>query len=429
MKRILFFFIFVIIFGTVVYGEDYSFDVSEFEKKPFEIGYELRLNPVISTLNEDAVFYSMMNKTGDTDAQTEIRFEIDSSFKKSKNSLFLIGAVNRLIQAGESDDHSDIYQLYYERNFTDNLSLSIGKKTAKWGKGYVFNPVSFAGRQKDVNDIDASMEGFFLVSGQYIKSLKGPLSNYSIELIIIPENRDEDELKQFNTDYYTTADWNYMARLYMLYRDIDLDLYILHNRLNQNGYGSDFALNITTNFEVHGEIAYRENLELLKINPETGEYYKDLVNTESYITGVRYLTVEGTTFILEYLHNGSGLSRGRTTLFFEQVLESNNLKNPAMISPQIFFKERINKQFAMQNYLYLKASHPEPFNILYFMPGIFSIYNLDDNSFQTSLELAYSRFNDFQISLKYTSLFGDPATEFGEKLNTSKLEARLYFIF
>jgi len=47
---------------------------------------------------------------------------------------------------------------------------------------------------------------------------------------------------------------------------------------------------------------------------------------------------------------------------------------------------------AMQDYLYLRVTQKEPFNILYFTPAITTIMNLDDGSFQISPELLYTGF-------------------------------------
>jgi hypothetical protein len=44
----------------------------------------------------------------------------------------------------------------------------------------------------------------------------------------------------------------------------------------------------------------------------------------------------------------------------------------------------------MKDYLYLRISQKEPFNILYFTPAITSIVNVNDKSLSISPELLYT---------------------------------------
>ncbi len=435
IKRLLILF-FILSSIAFSFADDYDFDVSEFEKKPFEINTELRINPILIGLNSDSIFYQLQKKSGDSDFSSRWRFELYSSFKKGDNTLFFSGQSMIDIHELETEDTYKVYEYYFDRRMSGNWSFIIGKKSVKWGKGYVFNPVSFAGRQKDVNDVDASLEGYALTSVQYIKSLKGPLSNYSVQIIVLP-NLTGDSFKpcNINEGFPSDAEWNYIGKLYLLYRDVDIDVYILYNDLQQNKYGFDIALNLTTNFEVHGEVSYEENFERFKLFNESeghgNEIQYEKFQVKKYLAGVRYLTVPGTTFILEYIYNGEGLSLDETEQYFEWVRNDTwpTMYDSSYILPMEFYKEYFTQQFSMQNYLYLKASHPEPFDILYFTPGIFSIYNLDDNSFQTTLELSYTRFDDFLISLKYSRMFGDENTEFGEKITTEKLEFNFILTF
>ena len=44
----------------------------------------------------------------------------------------------------------------------------------------------------------------------------------------------------------------------------------------------------------------------------------------------------------------------------------------------------------MQDYLYLRLSQKEPWDLLYFTPALTGIHNLDDQSFSISPELVYT---------------------------------------
>ncbi len=46
------------------------------------------------------------------------------------------------------------------------------------------------------------------------------------------------------------------AKLYLLYRDIDFDFMFLSNGSRSSRFGMDFSKNLAPNFEIHGELAY-----------------------------------------------------------------------------------------------------------------------------------------------------------------------------
>jgi hypothetical protein len=83
----------------------------------------------------------------------------------------------------------------------------------------------------------------------------------------------------------------------------------------------------------------------------------------------------------------------------------------------------------MQDYLYLRVTQKEPFNILYFTPAITTIMNLNDRSFSFSPELLYTGFTNWEFRLKGTALAGQKETEFGEKQNDYRIELRVRYYF
>ncbi len=82
-----------------------------------------------------------------------------------------------------------------------------------------------------------------------------------------------------------------------------------------------------------------------------------------------------------------------------------------------------------RNYLYLKISQKEPFDILYFTPGLVTILNLDDRSYSLIPELSYTGFTNWEFRSRFTILNGSALTEFGEKQNKHKLELRARYYF
>jgi hypothetical protein len=83
----------------------------------------------------------------------------------------------------------------------------------------------------------------------------------------------------------------------------------------------------------------------------------------------------------------------------------------------------------MKDYIYLRISQKEPFDILYFTPSITWIFNLDDRSFTLSPELLYTGITNLELRLKATALAGGHFTEYGEKQNDYRIELRLRYYF
>ena len=83
----------------------------------------------------------------------------------------------------------------------------------------------------------------------------------------------------------------------------------------------------------------------------------------------------------------------------------------------------------MRDYLYVKASQPEPFSWLYTSISVFTIYNLSDNSFLISPQFGYKPFTNSEILLWPTLFFGDESSEHGSKQIEKRVEIWLRFFF
>ena len=79
--------------------------------------------------------------------------------------------------------------------------------------------------------------------------------------------------------------------------------------------------------------------------------------------------------------------------------------------------------------MYAKVSQKEPFDLLYLTPGITTIVNLDDSSYSITPEIVYAGFTNLEMRLRLSLLNGGYYSEYGEKINSSKLEARLRYFF
>jgi hypothetical protein len=285
------------------------------------------------------------------------------------------------------------YESYLSYQLPPKLTLEIGKRAIKWGKGYAWNPVAFVEREKDPNDPSLSREGYVLVLADLIYSFAGSLKTFAITPILLPVTRDTNE--EFSGETAT----NFALKLYLLYEDNDIDLVYLGEGSLSERMGVDFSRNITSNFEIHAEWAYLRDYKKVKVS-ESGELRSEVNNIQRYLLGLRYLTENDITYIFEYYHNGAGYNKDDVEDFYTLVNDAELLfNNSADTSLLILAKTAaqsgyISRNF-MRNYLYFRLSQKEPWDILYLTPAITIIANLDDSSYSLTPEVIYT--NNYQL--------------------------------
>ena len=131
----------------------------------------------------------------------------------------------------------------------------------------------------------------------------------------------------------------------------------------------------------------------------------------SFLLGLRYLSSMDTTYILEYYHNGTGFSSSELMGFFLftdkafDTFESTG-KTKQLKKAETLFQGNYGRMNPGKDYLYLRISQKEPFNILYFTPALTTIMNLDDRSFSISPELLYEGIKNWEFRLKGMALVG-----------------------
>lgn len=399
---------------------EYSFEVEEFEKKPYEFSGNLSFKPTVSILNADSRLYKLKYLDSESENvldEYNLSIEALGSYEISKFKFLASGKYDFVYNTSDEQEYDfHLFEFYSQYSVNTNFTAWLGKKTVKWGKGYIWNPVAFVGRQKDVNDVDASLEGYSLVMGQFVKSFDSTLKNISISPILIPVTDD------LNSDFSSAESVNIALQVYMLIADTDVDLYLFADDQDHYKIGVDFARNLLTNWEIHAELAF-ENSYTKSYIDETYSLQETTDGILNYIIGTRYLTSGNTTIIFEYLHNDKGYSDKEMSNFYnatDTVLVAGSRQNLSLVKS--FQKNEMNRQFLMKDYLYLKASKPEPFDILYITPSAYMVYNLNDNSTRFGFELKYNRFENIELLLRQSYFPPKSKTEFGEKLNEYKTE-------
>src|SRR4030043_524723 len=420
--------------GPVAFAEEeYKFDLSEIEKKPYHIGGYAELRPVVFWLDRDASLYKLKffnRDEGNTLEEYNGKLQLEGSFEKGIARLFV--RTNFDLQYSYLGwDHNEtkrmIYEGYLSLKPSDSLNFKFGKQTLLWGKGYAFNPVAFISKPKDPDDPELALEGFIAASADYIKSFSGPLKTFSITPVIFPV------YEHINDDFGKINRFNFVGKLYFLFYDTDIDLIGLTGGSKTNRFGMDFSRNITTNFEVHGEFAFINN-QTKKVIDSQGKISESKFDAKSYLLGIRYLTSSDTTFIFEYFRNGTGFSHLEMKDYFSFIDKGYDLflsnGNDALLKKASSVTEgNYGRPNPMQDYLYLRVTQKEPFDILYFTPAITGIMNLNDKSVSISPELLYTGITNLELRLKAIALVGQNGTDYGEKPNDYRIELRVRYYF
>lgn len=423
----------LIFVSSVSLAEEYKFDISEIEKKPYHLGGYVELRPVLFGLDRDASLYKLKffnRDEGKTIEEYNGKLQLEGSLEKGIARLFVRTNFD-LKYSYLGWDHNDsktmIYEGYLSLKPSPSLSFKFGKQTILWGKGYAFNPVAFVGRPKDADDPELALEGFITASADYIKSFSGPLKTFSITPVIFPV------YEHINDDFGTVNKLNFAGKLYLLLYDTDIDLIAMTGGSRTSRVGMDFSKNVTTNLEVHGEFAFINNQKSRVIDSQ-GNISEAKFGAKSYLLGIRYLTASDTTFIFEYYRNGTGFSHFEMKDYFTFIDKGYNLflsaRNESLLKKAASVTQgNYGRPNPIRDYLYLRITQKEPFNILYFTPAITTVMNLNDQSFSISPELLYTGVTNWEFRLKGTALVGSKGTDFGEKQNDYRIELRVRYYF
>jgi hypothetical protein len=403
--------------------DEYGFDMTEFASKPFEWGGHADVKWEHMDTNTRGALYRL--KHHDDHRSTLDRLtsglQLDGLYKKGTMSFKGVVNVEGVRDETGGSDSVEVYEANLNVKHNRHLSLDMGKKAHRWGNGYAWNPSGFMNRPKDPNNPEEILEGYTGAGMDWVKSFNGPLQSLALNLVALPVSGD------INNDFGTPHHVNIAAKLYLLYRDTDIDVMVFSGNSRSTRYGFDFSRNLAPHFEIHGEFAHITRVDQ---EPISGQRR----SAEKYLAGLRYLTENEITAILEYYHNGAGLSEGDMDRFYALV-EAAEIQFTAGANDALYRNaRRISRQGytaaqAGRNYLYLKINQPEPFDLLYLTPSVICIFNLDDKSYSVTPELTYTGLTDWKLRLRFSFLNGAAASEFGEKQNENKLELRAQYYF
>ncbi len=407
-----------------------DFDIPEVDKKPYSFSAELEVSENIKGYDNDSLlFYQKFPDGTDKDTFFQTDFNLKAEGDYTYDIVKLYTRLNGTLYYNE-DEHWETdfkaEEAYVSFQQSPAFSLDIGKKVFKWGKGYAWNPTAFFSRPKNLEDPDATLEGFYAVSSDMIKSMDGPLKTIAFTPVIMPVS---DHL---NDDWESETDVIFGGKIYFFTCDTDIDFMFLYGSEVPDRFGLDFSKNIFPNFEIHGEAAIVKDY-VKYITDRQGNLTEKKYNAISYLFGIRYLSSMDTTTIFEYYRNGKGYTSDEFEDYFS-LIETGYSQYHNSGQMNVLMKSRLhgkyyNRQTAMKDYLYLKVSQKEPFDILYFTPSVTAIYNINDKSGSIASQITYTPITNLEFDLKATFLLGSKYTEYGEKVNDYNITASVKYYF
>ena len=407
-------------------AEEYSFDASAFEKKPFELGGYVELKQEDFALNRAGAFYKLNNfgqPQRDDLGRTTGTLQLAGKLRQGMGTFDF--RTNSGLQRDQlAHDHDNtIFEAAYSLRPSPGLTMEAGKRALKWGKGYAWNPMGFVERPKDPNDPQLAREGIWMANSDLIFNPGGNLQTIAFTPVLVPVGND------INSDFGASGHLNPSAKLYLLYRDIDIDFAWQGKGSRPARFGMDFSTNLASNFEIHGEWARIQQFTR-PVTDSAGRVTNEVGNATSYLLGLRYLTAGDTTYIAEYYRNGTGYSEQEALQFYQLVNNAFATGSGALLQKALSLSRgSYGRPNPGKDYLYFRAQQKDALGIVYFQAAVTAMMNWQDRSYQVTPELSYTGVNNLELRLKVLMLQGGSATDFGEKQNSRKLEfyARYYF--
>jgi len=410
--------------------DEFTFDVDAFERKAFELTGYVELEPEYAKANEAGALYQLQfydiepedeieRLTGTVELEANLRQGIVSAKVQSHSEIVWD-------HLGETQEHA-LFQAFVSVQPEPVLAVDIGKKAMRWGKGYAWNPVAFVERAKDAGDPDLAREGYWIGAVDWITRFDGPLQTLALTALVLPVTEDVN-------DEFGPAGHNHLgAKLYLLYRDIDLDFMFLSQGSRGTQVGMDFSYNIAPNFEIHGEFAHFKDVVHRTVTADCRTGSVRIDDEVSYLLGTRYRTDDDITLLLEYYYNGRGNSESQQRQFYDCVQQAWESGDPALFDQLPVGRDLDKGPFSrpnpMRRYMSFRSWWEEPGDLLYLTVGLGALYNLDDQSFSITPEMTYEGFKDTELRLRGTMPIGDNLTEWGEKPNDYKIELQMRHYF
>ena len=404
-------------------GQEYDFEIPEPEEQKLEISGNLDGKWGLLHSRTDSPFKQFQNLPSTMDnylSQYRLDFYLNGDYR-FEGLGFFVKTFTQYVRQEPAEPA--LFELYGSLSLSPRLSMSLGKRRYNWGKGYAFNPVGYANAEKDPENPDLSLAGRSALYMEYNRSLDGhDLQNFSLSgVMLIPEAED-------NTRFAPARRIGMALKLYLLVRNVDIEVMTFYQKGKARRYGADFSTNLKTNLEVHGELDYAVGEDTYFILDDRPARRRN--SGLSHLLGMRYLTTSNTTLIVEFYHRSNGMNEGIFADYVAYVRDGlRDDTAPDAEANRAVVNDLFRRKNLMRDYAYAKLMHPEPFSILYSSVSAFVIYNLQDKSYVLSPQLAYKPVTNFEFLCWPSFLVGTAETEYGSRAFQRKIEFWMRFFF
>jgi hypothetical protein len=397
-------------------------------RTPYSIGGLLEFRPAIIWLDTGAPLLTSPSSGDDTPGahgRLNSRLQLDAGYQRNWFNARARTVVETAYASGAWTGDAAAYEAFVSLKPAPSLTVDAGKKTLKWGKGYLWNPAAFLDRRKTPEDPALALEGFVVFSADYIRTFNGPLRVMSFTPVLLPVARE------INASFGEPRHLNAAGKLYLLLYDTDIDVMVMSGGSRPARLGLDFSRNLRPNLELHGEWT-RVRATLTSIVSQTGTTMEVLRASTNVVLGVRYLAATNTTAIVDYFHNGGGYSQPEMETFFSLVERAFDL-TAADDRLQAVVRRAAEAGYGrinpMRHYVYGRVTQPDALGVLYLTMGASAILNADDGSYQLLPEVQYKPTENLELRWLTNIQRGARHTEFGERQADVRLELRMRYFF
>ena len=404
-------------------GQDYGFEIPKPEERSLELNGSLDGKWGLLRPRAGSPFRQFQNLPSTADhylSQYRLDFYLNGDYRLEGLGFF----VKTLTQYVRQEPATpELFELYGSLSLSPQLRMSLGKRRHSWGKGYAFNPAGYVNAEKDPENPDLSLAGRSALDMEYNRSFSGPnLQNLSLNsLLLIPE-------AEADTRFAAARRTGIVLKLYVLVRDVDVDVMTFYQKGRARRYGADFAANLLTNLELHGELDYAVGQDTYLIEHDRPAQRR--TSGLSHLLGVRYLTGTNTTLVAELYHRDNGMNEQDFDDYVAYVRDGVTTDDtPEAEADRAMVNDLVRSKNLMRDYAYAKVTHPEPFSLLYSSVSAVLICNLQDRSCVVSPQFLCRPFTDVEVLFWPSFLLGNPGTEYGSRAFRRRLEFWMRFFF
>ncbi|MEJ2141781.1 MAG: hypothetical protein P8Y24_05400 [Gammaproteobacteria bacterium] len=148
-------------------AEEFSFDMSSYEKRSHELGGYVEFLADRQWLNTDSGAYQLaeelLQNRNIINHQSAV-IELTGKYNRENwQGFFNLHALSEKDSVNSRDEDSQFYEAVLAYKPDPGMTAELGKRALRWGKGYAWNPVGFVERSKNPDEPDLSREGYTML--------------------------------------------------------------------------------------------------------------------------------------------------------------------------------------------------------------------------------------------------------------------------